>query len=218
MSRQAAPSIVLSVLIVCFFAVALFQRDLPRSHPGRARSAARDPVGRTLPGGVAAFGRAPSGQSEATNQTGRSPASARRKLSRLSGGHPATEGKNRASSGVADQKDGVRRQPLSEPTRQLGSGLPPRQFQQASVRSSRVTESSSAGPTASSTPQKMTSARAPRSAFTIVEPSETIEDVSSRVYGTTREADSLWRANRDTLPQRGSPLSTGMLLRTPSVR
>ena len=46
--------------------------------------------------------------------------------------------------------------------------------------------------------------------------SETIEDVSSRVYGTPEHGDLLWRANRDTLPQRNSPLSTGMLLRTPA--
>ena len=35
MNRQVGPSIVLSVLIVCFFAVALFQHDPPRSGHGR---------------------------------------------------------------------------------------------------------------------------------------------------------------------------------------
>ncbi len=37
MNRQAGPSIVLSVLIVCFFAVALFQRDPPRASPQQKR-------------------------------------------------------------------------------------------------------------------------------------------------------------------------------------
>ncbi len=37
MNRQVGPSILLSVLIVCFFAVALYQRDPPRSAHGRAR-------------------------------------------------------------------------------------------------------------------------------------------------------------------------------------
>jgi hypothetical protein len=55
----------------------------------------------------------------------------------------------------------------------------------------------------------------PRSAFTVVQAAETIEEVALRVYGTTAEADSLWRANRDALPRRDSPLVAGMLLRTP---
>ena len=216
MSRQAGPSIVLSVLIVCFFAVALFQRDLPRSHASRARSAARDSVGRISPGRLPALGRAPSGQSETGKQANRLPA--RREFSSLPGGRSATDGKNRVASGEPDQREGGLRQPVTEATRQRGSGSPPGQSQQASVRSSRLRHPSVPASVASSTSQKVASARGPRSAFTVVEPSETIEDVSSRVYGTTKEADSLWRANRDTLPQRDSPLSTGMLLRTPIVR
>ena len=66
--------------------------------------------------------------------------------------------------------------------------------------------------------RKPAAARSPRSAFTIVLSKETIEDVSSRVYGTSDLADSLWRANRDALPKRDSPVSMGMLLRTPDIR
>jgi hypothetical protein len=40
MNRQVGPSIVLSVLIVCFFAVALYQPDPPRPPHGSARSTA----------------------------------------------------------------------------------------------------------------------------------------------------------------------------------
>jgi len=61
-------------------------------------------------------------------------------------------------------------------------------------------------------------ARQPRSAFTVVHADETIEDVALRVYGTLDESDSLWRANRDALVRKDSPLSPGMLLRTPRVR
>jgi hypothetical protein len=216
MSRQAGPSIVLSVLIVCFFAVALFQRDLPRSHASRARPAVRDSVARTSPGGLPALGRTPSGQSEAGGQVSRSPD--RREVSSLPGGRSATDGKNRLASGAPDQRADVPGQPVTATTGQRGSGSPPGQFQQASARSSRLRQPSVPESVASSTSHKTASARGPRSAFTVVEPSETIEDVASRVYGTTLLADSLWRANRDTLPQRKSPLSTGMLLRTPSVR
>jgi hypothetical protein len=52
----------------------------------------------------------------------------------------------------------------------------------------------------------------------VVEPNETIADVALRVYGTSEDADALWRANRDTLPRLDSPLSAGTLLRTPSLR
>ena len=49
MSRQAGPSIVLSVLIVCFFAVALFQRDSPRTRARGVRPQTRESVARTSP-------------------------------------------------------------------------------------------------------------------------------------------------------------------------
>ena len=60
--------------------------------------------------------------------------------------------------------------------------------------------------------------RTRRSAFTVTLPSETVEDVCVRVYGTKDLADSLWRSNRDTLPRRDSPLEAGTLLRTPELR
>jgi hypothetical protein len=60
--------------------------------------------------------------------------------------------------------------------------------------------------------------RGSRSAFTVVSPGETIEDVSLRVYGTFEESDTLWRANRDALARKDSPLSPGMLLRTPRAQ
>jgi hypothetical protein len=142
MSRQAGPSIVLSVLIVCFFAVALFQRDLPRRQLRRAQSSVRQTGARaTLPPAL-----------------------------------PSTR---------LGQSDGAVR------TR----------------RGARPGETSS---------RKQVLARDPRAAFTSVLPEETIEDVSSRVYGTAELADSLWRANRDALPKRDMALSTGMLLRTPT--
>jgi len=61
-------------------------------------------------------------------------------------------------------------------------------------------------------------AKQPRAAFTVVSAAETIQDVALRVYGTTEQVDSLWRANRDALPHKDSPLATGMVLRTPTIR
>ena len=45
---------------------------------------------------------------------------------------------------------------------------------------------------------------------------ETLEDVSIRVYGSSDQVETLWRANRDLLPHRNSPLNAGAVLRTPA--
>lgn len=44
---------------------------------------------------------------------------------------------------------------------------------------------------------------------------ETLDDVALRVFGSSDAARALWMANRDILPDRDSPLSAGMVLRTP---
>jgi hypothetical protein len=144
MSRQAGPSIVLSVLIVCFFAVALFKRDLPRTQVKQARSSLRKP---------------------------------------------------RAGSAV------------------VPSALP---GTRSALRDGPARIDASKQTAATRTP-KPAHPLAPRSAFTVTEPRETIEDVASRVYGTIDVADALWRANRDALPKRNMALSAGMLLRTPNI-
>ncbi len=56
----------------------------------------------------------------------------------------------------------------------------------------------------------------PRSAFTTTRDGESLDDVAVRVYGSADKADTLWRANRDLLPHRDSPLSAGAVLRTPA--
>ncbi|QEH33344.1 hypothetical protein OJF2_18450 [Aquisphaera giovannonii] len=55
----------------------------------------------------------------------------------------------------------------------------------------------------------------PRSAFTTVAEGEGLGDVAARVYGGAEQIELLWRANRDLLPSRDSPLKTGSILRTP---
>jgi hypothetical protein len=67
-------------------------------------------------------------------------------------------------------------------------------------------------------PARPQRAHQPSQAVTVVGRDETISDVALRVYGTTSQADALWRANRDALPQRDSPLLPGTLLRTPTIR
>jgi hypothetical protein len=211
MSRQAGPSIVLSVLIVCFFAVALFQRDLPRAGAKGRRSQPRESVARTSP---PAPGRTPGGL--ARDEASESRATVSTKTSSTTGESSAYKRVDRAASAApaADRAPNNGRQRRSVPSVAHGLNRPGERAQQTSARATGQTP-----PPVSAGPQRKTvSARSGRSAFTTALESETIEDVSSRVYGTPEHGDLLWRANRDTLPQRNSPLSTGMLLRTPSIR
>ncbi|MGO9471686.1 MAG: hypothetical protein ACLQIB_15170 [Isosphaeraceae bacterium] len=58
----------------------------------------------------------------------------------------------------------------------------------------------------------------PASAFTVVKQGEAIGDVAVRIYGSSDALDALWRANRDLLPTKDTPLSQGTFLRTPNMR
>jgi hypothetical protein len=209
MSRQAGPSIVLSVLIVCFFAVALFQRDSPRVRAKGGRSPARESVARTTP---------PDSGRKRTAPT-KDEARIRRAIATNGLSSKADDSTNngvdRARSAAPSQQSAAidARTARSESPGLLGSKQPGERATRAPARGTgRATGAGSAPP------QKTVAARDQPSAFTTALESETIEDVSSRVYGTPDYGDMLWRANRDTLPQRNSPVSTGMLLRTPSIR
>jgi hypothetical protein len=62
----------------------------------------------------------------------------------------------------------------------------------------------------------LVSARVPsRPGFTTVRDGERLADIARRLYGDEARAEPLWQANRDQLPDLGSPLRAGMLLRTP---
>jgi hypothetical protein len=208
MSRQAGPSIVLSVLIVCFFAVALFQHDSPRARAKGGRLPTRESVARTSP---PTPGLARTGQARDQAPASRAPLPSG--ISSTPGDHSVHNGLTGAPSaapysGPVDVPTGHSAPPVAH-----GLNQPGEQIRQALDRATGRTP----GPVSARPPQKTSSARSRRSAFTTALESETIEDVSSRVYGTPEHGDLLWRANRDTLPQRNSPLSTGMLLRTPGI-
>jgi hypothetical protein len=188
MNRQVGPSILLSVAIVCFFAVALYQHDPPQTRDGRSRSRSADAIAR-------------------------------------SGSAPSPEPK-RSTSTRADAVERVHavsvrteREPLPAPP-----AVPPalRPSLAGATRPARPSvHRRAAYPMGSDQATKgvpIEVARQPASPFTVVEANETLQDVALRVYGSSSLADSLWRANRDTLPGRDAPLSTGFLLRTPVVR
>jgi hypothetical protein len=186
MNRQVGPSIVLSVSIVCFFAVALFQRDAPRS-------------------------------------------------ARASSGPGETKIIQRTAS-VSDDVRVIRPTELTEPP-QTRKGTDPRRdgpahrlsrSEDASVvRVPSAPERSHfavAQETASiviaglKTADSVDLIREPVAPFTVVRANETIRDVAVRVYGSNEHVGTLWRANRDALPFLDSPLSSGVVLRTPSVK
>jgi hypothetical protein len=179
MNRQVGPSIVLSVLIVCFFAVALFQRDPPRS--ARARSglgeSEKSPRAATVTEDVQVK------RSTATDEP--------RQPRQVAGGRPLVTGSEDASI--------ARVQPASTGAHGAQEATP---IVTAGLKTTAPVEPG----------------REPVTAFIVVQANETIQDVALRVYGSSAHAAALWRANRDALPGLDSPLSSGMVLRTPSVR
>jgi hypothetical protein len=181
MNRQVGPSIVLSVLIVCFFAVALYQRDPPRPTHGSARSTAAGAIARSASTPPQGPSRPFSGQSESANL-----------VKSVSGG---SEIPARPIASTSDRSIATSQRVLA--------------------RSSRAPDMDFVGPDGSKTGERIKPARRPGSAFTIVDPDETLEDVARRIYGSGGVADALWRANRDALSRRDSQLSAGMVLRTP---
>ncbi|MFO0910163.1 MAG: hypothetical protein U0794_17770, partial [Isosphaeraceae bacterium] len=71
-------------------------------------------------------------------------------------------------------------------------------------------------PIASATPTGAPAVvEAPRGAFTVVRPGESLREVARRVYGSEEAAEGLWKANRDLIDEAEGPLTPGALLRTP---
>jgi hypothetical protein len=199
MNRQVGPSIVLSVLIVCFFAVALYQRDPARLAPGQERAVVAGAVDGSRPAPTTAPN---TSTSKSIGPTARSDASS---VTLVSSAKRLTN--QDVSSGSAEARSDRAVFTSSEPN-----------FRTASGRSSPSSNASASSLTGVRTADKIEVARRPRSAFTVVEADETIADVAMRIYGTTDEVESLWQANRESLPRKDTPISSGMLLRTPRVR
>ena len=204
MNRQVGPSIVLSVLIVCFFAVALFQRDpsrlASRAEPRRsARSA-----GRTSPGRLpAADGAEPvASLGPESSRTPRSPAAAshRRRDVRRRGQRSSEPGESSAASQPGSRSSATR-SPATAPASRSGRRLRTATAERAPRRRRR-----SRSLAATIGVHRRRGGRDDRGCR------------PSRLRLRLDEADSLWRANRDALPRRDSPLATGMVLRTPSIR
>ena len=206
MNRQIIPSMISSVLIVCFFSIVLYEPDKPGA-------LARPLGGDSAPAATSAAapkGPDPSRVDEVPQREIKGPAKTETP--------PAS---------TADQH--VR----SSPGAGLEKAKPVRVAEAPAVPAVTVTEGPGSVPSQGATrsadpvssPQEKPASHAAgplpastgrRSAFTTVKDGETLEDVTLRIYGSSDQLDLLWRANRDLLPRENSPLSAGAVLRTPA--
>ncbi len=196
MNQQAGPSIILSVLIVGFFGVALFPRG-----PSRTRgSAEAAQTAETVP----------------SSQPGADLARLTPPHSEPSAGHAPAPAKNAVKTGapIGDEAPRLVVNPSISAAPTSGRAV----IRQASKSSIRPGPESQLAGAVTALPVRPREAHQPAQAVTVVGAEETIADVALRVYGTATRADALWRANRDALPRRDSPLVPGTLLRTPTVR
>ena len=209
MNRNVGASFILSVLMVSFFAVALYPRDgppPPRSaessvvSPEAPGSAPPDPPPLPTPG-VPSF--------EAAEVASVEPGS-------KSDPVPEPRDKGRAETSPRPQPVTAR---SFQDRAEIMTGTvesPP-----GSSRAALLTRPNPT--TRPARAQNVSRRRAiipPRlpTAFTTVGAGESLADVAIRVYGSPESAEMLWRANRDVIEQRDASLRAGMLLRTPSDR
>lgn len=203
MTRQVIPSMLLSVLIVCFFSVVLYEHEkprpteksaIPKTDGGSSPPASDTPTSSGPATEASPKPARPAGSPAAAEPTPPAPASP---------GEPVRE---KGSSNV-------------EPSPRPAPGPEPK------LETKPETNSEAPRPAASpATPPESTGAlekpsgppSGPSSPFTTVKQGESLEDVSVRVYGSTDQVQAIWRANRDLLPKRDSPLPAGSVLRTPA--
>jgi hypothetical protein len=225
MNRHVVPSMLLSVLIVCFFAVILFERDSPRKSHGNDRAVTGKKTGverlPSAPHGTDATPESPrpadgkqepeaekkpeQGKRQATAEPTASP------VKQVGAGSSSAQ----TASGAATQHEPARRpQVASEPSTSKTTRPTPLPAKEGATRSSAFGGADSSPP--KTTTHEPAADSGPQHPFTAVRQGETLRDVAIRVYGSADDLDSLWRANRDVLPRKDSPLAAGSVLRTPA--
>lgn len=220
MNRQVIPSMILSVLIVCFFSIVLYERDKPAA---LTRPSGSDPAPAVTPASASQNVDKPAAPSAPASK---GPDSSKvvdegppREIKGLAKTEtpPASTADQRAQSSPAAGLEKAEPVRLAEApavpavTASAGPGFAPSQVATRSADPVNRPKEKPASHAAGSSP----ASTAHRSAFTTVKDGETLEDVTIRIYGSSDQLDLLWRANRDLLPRRNSPLSAGAVLRTP---
>lgn len=206
MERQALPSIFLSVSIVCFFAVALYQRDgEPRNVVSRKGVRTANPTAPEISPQVAALADRGSAGASPDDASRKSGPSASVPVGAMMG-EPAP----RAARPDRPLRRTARTHPTDEPPRPPVRGATNRAGRDAS-------STHPAGERTESTPRRRTVDRLARAPFTVVGSGESIADVARRVYGTADDAGILWKANRDVLSAPDAVIEPGTVLRTPAA-
>jgi nucleoid-associated protein YgaU len=183
MDKNVSASFTLSLLVVTFFAVALYQPD-SRLQSSTARTK-RSPVARPVEDRAAA---GPLRQPDLSAPVAPEPTKPDSKvaLARSRG------------AGISQVQVTRHVDPLPAPAVEARKVIAPR-------------NEPTRPPQGPSTP----SVTEPRGAFTSVRSGETLPDVARRVYGPGGDAERLWKANRDLIEKKDSPLRPGTMLRTP---
>jgi outer membrane biosynthesis protein TonB len=195
MNRHVGASFTLSVLVVGFFAIVLYQPEGESSSPQAPGSLASEPVqpsptapvlrpqptpGVPLPETPTAPAPKPSSESNRSNVA-----------------HEPSAPPPSPPEIPVESSPGISKARLDPPEREtkvaIPTDTPPR------VRADSRTRAVSAT----------------WSGFTLVGDGESLDDVALRVYGTTESSQWLWRANRDLIDRKDASLRAGMLLRTP---
>jgi len=194
MDENVGVSFGLSVLVVVFFAVVLYQPDRPRGTATGPPSAAADPVG--TPPAVAPGVRPPLLPPELPlDPPGTEPppspvAVVVRPTSVVPGNLPVAR--------AAPRRERV------EPAAVVPPAAP------APLAGSLAKTARASRPEATPAPPPSR-----RGAFTQARAGETLADVARRVYGSAEAAGQLWLANRDMLDRPDGALTPGVALRTP---
>ena len=204
MNRQVIPSMLLSVFIVCFFSVLLYDHDKSPSTGGPFQAKAKAEPAPAAPEQASA---SPSARPDVPIPDSPAPAAAKQPAAsesdRSEAPVPAAPAPKAAEPGAVTPPADP---PAPSPTESAPPAPSPPAVEPASLREPPRTTI----PAATETPHE------PRSTFTTTREGESLADVAVRVYGSAEKADTLWRANRDLLPHRDSPLSAGAVLRTPA--
>jgi hypothetical protein len=229
MNRQVLPSMLLSVLIVCFFAVILFEKEGSRPgvssvHQVESKSVRHDEK--------PAIHGSRTSQADGSRRSSRPPAQA----------HVTVDPSFMPSSPLGGPDLAFSRlhqaaPPLKQTPRYSSKAVHTDKAPVESNRGTQVVATSRMTPVESTsdddegtspvshvlTTNEFKVARNDTlengfnraEAFTIVELHEELDDVALRVYGTSKKAETLWRANQDLIPRRNAPLPVGLRLRTP---
>ena len=202
MNRHAGASFTLSILIVSFFGIALYQPDPQDPPPAAEASPAKIQTASAVPDARPSAPAPTQGTPLVEVEAEPIPAAPVREVisTHFTRPQPRPSRSPSVASPVVASKP-----PQSRPSRKPAASPP-----QTATTSSKPSDS-----LRTTSRRSLASRRSPQSAFTETVEGESLKDIALRVYGDPTSIRTLWLANRDIIPDQNSPLRGGTLLRTP---